>query len=68
MRVHSGTVAIARGIGVPFDGGVVVPGIDGVITLHSREMEKSELLPLLEVVLPSSVESSRMVCSDGNPL
>jgi hypothetical protein len=53
---------------VPFDGGVVVPGIDGVITLHSREMEKSELLPLLEVVLPSSVESSRMVCSDGNPL
>jgi hypothetical protein len=68
MVVRSGIVAIARGIEVPSDGGVVVIGTDGVTKLHSREMGKPELLPPLEAVSPSSAESSRMVYSDGDPL
>jgi hypothetical protein len=57
---------MARGVGVLSDGGVVMMGIDVVTTLHPREMGKTELLPPLEVVSPSSAESSRMVCSDSD--
>jgi hypothetical protein len=38
------------------------------VTEETGEMGKSELPPLLEVVLPSSMNSSRIVCSDGGPL
>jgi hypothetical protein len=53
---------------VPFDGGMVVMGIVRVTMLHSREMGKLELPPLLEDVPPSLAESSRIVCSDGDLL
>jgi hypothetical protein len=68
MTVPSGTVAMVRGIEVPSGGGMVMMGIVGVTTLHPRDMGKSELPPLLEVMSPSSVDSLRIVCSDGNPL
>jgi hypothetical protein len=59
---------MVRGVGVPSDGGVVVMRVDGVAMLHPREMEKPELPPPLEVVSPSLADSSRIVCSDGDPL
>jgi hypothetical protein len=64
----SRTIAMARGVRVLSDGAGVVMGADDVTTLHSREMGRPELLPPLEVVSPSSMESSRIVCSDGDPL
>jgi hypothetical protein len=39
-----------------------------VTRLHPREMGKPKLPLLLEVVSPSSTDSLRMVCSDGDPL
>jgi hypothetical protein len=66
--IHSGTVTMVRGIGVPSSGGVVVMGTIGVTTLHPREMGKPELPPPLEDVLPSSVDFSRIVCSEDDPL
>jgi hypothetical protein len=45
MAVRSRTIAMARGVKVSSNGGVVVIRIDGVTTLHPREMGKSELLP-----------------------
>jgi hypothetical protein len=68
MVIHSGTIATVRGDGMPSGGCVVVMWIVGVTTLHSQEMGKPVLPPPLEVVSPSSVESSRIVCSDGDPL
>jgi hypothetical protein len=47
---------------------VVMMRIVVVTRLHPREMGKPELPPLLEVVSSSSADSSRMVCSDDNPL
>jgi hypothetical protein len=61
-------VALVRGIGVPSDDGVVVMGTFGVTTLHSREMGRLKLPSPLEVVSPSPVESSRIVCSNGDLL
>jgi hypothetical protein len=68
MDVHSGIIIMVRGIRIPSDGGMVVIGIVGVTMLHSREIGKLELLPLLEVVWPSSVDSSRIVYSAGDVL
>jgi hypothetical protein len=68
MAAHSETIAIFRGGGVPSNSGVVVMGTDEVTTLHPQETGKSELPTPLEAVSPSSVDSSRIVCSDGNPL
>jgi hypothetical protein len=68
MTVRSRTVAMARGVRVSSDGGVVMMWTNGDTTLHTREMGKPELLSPLEVVSPSLAESSRMVCSDGDPL
>jgi hypothetical protein len=50
------------------DGGVVVMETIKITMLHPQEMGKSEVPFLLEVVSPSSVDSSRMVCSDNDPL
>jgi hypothetical protein len=66
--VHSGTVRMVRGVGVPSDGGVLVMGMIGVTTLHPRGMGKPELPPPQEVVLSSSADSLRIVCSDDDPL
>jgi hypothetical protein len=65
---YCGTVGMVRGTGVPSGGGVVVMGMAGVTMLQPREMGKSELSPSLEVELSSPVDSSRMACSDGEPL
>jgi hypothetical protein len=66
--IHSGTDRMVRGTGVSSSGGVVTMGTVRVTTLHPREMGRPKLPPLLEAVSPSSVDSSRMVCSDGDPL
>jgi hypothetical protein len=66
--VHSGTIGMVRGAGVPSGCGVVMMGTVGVTTLHPREMGKSDLPPPTEAVSPSSVDSSRMICRGGNPL
>jgi hypothetical protein len=68
MVVCSGTVVMVRDTGVPSDGGVVVMGIVGVTMFHPQEIGKLKLPPPLEVVSPSSMDSSMIVCSDGNPL
>jgi hypothetical protein len=64
--VCSGTAEMVRGTKVPSDGGVVVMGTVGVTMFHPQEMGKPELPPPLEAVLPSLVDSSRMICSDGD--
>jgi hypothetical protein len=66
--VRNRIVGMIRGTGVPSGGGVVVMGTIGVTILHPREIGKLELPPLLEVVSPSLVDSSRMVSSDDGPL
>jgi hypothetical protein len=66
--VRSGTVGMVRSTGVPSGNGVVVMGMAGITTLQLREMGKLELPPPLEAELSSPVDSSRMVCSDGDPL
>jgi hypothetical protein len=68
MVVHSGIAIMVRGIRILSDGGMVVIEIVGVTTLHSREIGKPELLPLLEVVWPSSVDSTRIVYNAGDTL
>jgi hypothetical protein len=68
MEVYSGTVEMVRSIGVPSGSGAVVMGTVRVTTLHPREMGKSKRPPLLEVMSPSSADSSRMVYSDDDPL
>jgi hypothetical protein len=68
MAVHSGTIGMVRCIGVPSGGGVVVMGTIGVTTLHPQETGNLEFSPPLEVVSPSSADSSRKVCSDGDQL
>jgi hypothetical protein len=65
--VHSGTVGMVKSTEVLSGDGVVEIGIVGVTTLHPREPGKPEPPPL-EAVLPSSKDSSRMVCRDGDPL
>jgi hypothetical protein len=68
MAVRSGIVIMVRGIRILSDGGMVVIEIVGVTMLHSREIGKPELLPLLEVVWPSSVDSTRIVYNAGDTL
>jgi hypothetical protein len=58
---------MVRCTGMPSDGGVVMMETVGITMLHPLEMGKPELPPPLEVVLPSSTDSSRMACSDGDP-
>jgi hypothetical protein len=43
-------------------------GIAGMTMLQSRGMGKLELPPSLEVESSSLADSSRMACSDGDPL
>jgi hypothetical protein len=59
---------MVRGVRVLYGCGAVVMGTCGVTTLHLQEMVKPELPPLLEVLSNLSMESSRMFCSDGDPL
>jgi hypothetical protein len=66
--VRNDTVGMVRGAGVPSDGGVVVMGTIRVTTLHTREMGMPELPPMLEAMSSSSVDSSTIVSSDGDPL
>jgi hypothetical protein len=66
--VHSGTIRMVRSVEVPSSGGVVVMGTVRVTTLHRQEMGKPEFALLLDVVSSLSADSSRIVCSDGNPL
>jgi hypothetical protein len=65
---HCGTVGMVRGAKVPFDGGVVTMGTVGITMLQPGEVGKLVLPPSLEVESSSLVDSSRMECSDGNPL
>jgi hypothetical protein len=65
MAVHNRTIRMVRGVEVPSNGGMAMMGIVVITTLHLREMGKLELPPPLEVVSPSSADSSRIVCSDG---
>jgi hypothetical protein len=53
---------------VPFGCGVVAMGMAGVTTLQPREMGKPELPLSLEAKSSSLADSSKMVCSDGDPL
>jgi hypothetical protein len=55
MRVSSG-------------GSIVAMGMAKVTTLHALETGKLELSPSLEAESSSLGDSSRMVCSDGDPL
>jgi hypothetical protein len=48
--------------------GCCTTGMAGVTTLQSQRIVKLELSPSLEVELSSLVDSSRMACSDGDPL
>jgi hypothetical protein len=66
--VCSGTIGLVRGTGVSSGGGVVVMRTVGVTTLQPREMRKPELHPSLEAESSSPTNSSRMACSDGDPL
>jgi hypothetical protein len=66
--IHSRIVGMVKGTRVPSSGSVVAMGMVGVTTLQPREMRKPELPPLLEVESSSLMNSSRMACSDGNPL
>jgi hypothetical protein len=59
---------MVRGTGVPSGGSVVVMGTIGVTTLHPQGTGKMLLPSLAEAMLPSSEDSSRMVCIDGDPL
>jgi hypothetical protein len=54
---------MVRGIGVPSGGVVVMMGADGVTTLHSREMGKTELLPPLEVVTLIGRDLENSMCT-----
>jgi hypothetical protein len=68
MVARDGTVAMVRVVRETSCHGVVMMETGGVTTLHFQEMGRPELPPLLDVVLLSSADSLRMVCSDGNPL
>jgi hypothetical protein len=68
MVTHCGIAIMVRGVRVLYGCGAVVMGTCGVTTLHLQEMVKPELPPLLEVLSNLSMESSRMFCSDGDPL
>jgi hypothetical protein len=68
MADRSGTVGMVAGVRVPSDGGVVVMGTIVVTKLHPQEMGKSELPPPLEVMSSSSLDSSRIICNDGDLL
>jgi hypothetical protein len=59
---------MVRSVGVSSSDGVVALGIVGVTTLHPRGLREQEPPPLPEAMSPSSEESSRMVCRDGDPL
>jgi hypothetical protein len=65
--VHSRTNGMVRGTGVLSSGGVVVMGTVRVTTLQPQEMAKPEFSLPLEVVSSMSVDSSRTICSDGDP-
>jgi hypothetical protein len=68
MEVCSGTVGVVRSVRVFSVGGAVVMGVVGVTTLHPCGMGRLELPLPFEVVLSSSMDSSRMVHSGGDPL
>jgi hypothetical protein len=59
---------MGRGVRVPSNSGMVMTGTVGVTTLHPQEMGKSELPPPLEVMSSSSLDSSRIICNDGDLL
>jgi hypothetical protein len=63
VKDRKGTVAMVRGIRVPSGGVVVMMGVDGVTTLHSREMGKTELLPPLEVVTLIGRDLENSMCT-----
>jgi hypothetical protein len=50
------------------DGGVVAMGMAEVTTLHTLGTGKSELSPSLMAESSTLGDSSRMACSDGDPL
>jgi hypothetical protein len=52
----------------PPRGGVVAMGMVEVTTSHSRGIGKPELSPSLKAESSSLGDSSRMACSDGDPL
>jgi hypothetical protein len=66
--VHNRTVGMVRGAKVLSSGSVVVMGTVGVTALHPREMGKPEFPLPLKAMSSSSVDSSRIVCSDGDML
>jgi hypothetical protein len=68
MVVYYRIIGMVRGVGVLSSGGVVVMGTVRATTLHTRELGKPEFPLPLQVVSSSSVDSSRIVCSDGNLL
>jgi hypothetical protein len=56
------------GTRVSADGGTVVMGMAEITTLHALWKGKLELSPSLEDESSSQGDSSRMACSDGDPV
>jgi hypothetical protein len=59
---------MVRSAGVFSGAGVVMMGTVGVTMLHPCRLGDPELPSPPKVVLPSSKESSKAVCQDGDPL
>jgi hypothetical protein len=62
------TVGMVRSTDMFSSGGVVVMGTIRVTMLHPQGLGVRQLPPSLEAMPPSSEDSSRMVCKDGDPL
>jgi hypothetical protein len=61
-------IGAAWNIGTSSNDGVVVRGIAGIIVLHTLRRGELELSSSLETKSSSLGNSSRMACSDGDPL
>jgi hypothetical protein len=66
--VHYGLVAAAWNVGVSFDGGVVVMMVTGIIVLHTLKRGEPKLSPSLKDESSPLSDSSRMECSNNDPL
>jgi hypothetical protein len=68
MVVCYGTAGMVRSAGVSSVGGVVAMGMTEVTTLHSQGIGQLRLSSSHETELSSLGNTSRMVCSNGDPL
>jgi hypothetical protein len=66
--VHYGLVAAAWNVGASFGGGVVVMTVTDIIVLHTLKRGEPKLSPSLKDESSLLGDSSRMECSNNDPL